>query len=265
MTSESRPATFLLALPCYNEGERLARFLPGLCRAIEKSGLQVRILPVDDGSDRYHRERYRNLMELHGERFPFLLSMLHLDSNRGKGQAVYLGWAGAETGEYLAFADADGAVGPEEVVRVLHRIADDPQAGGKLFAGSRIEDADTRVERHFLRQLTGTLFRILVKLLFGLPIEDTQCGFKVIPRSFFQDYKSVLVESGFAFDLELLYRAREAGLELVPVPVNWKEVKGGHMTACKSVELILNTLRLRRRLKRKVERGKREEAPKGAN
>ncbi len=188
-------------------------------------------------------------MELHGERFPFLHSMLHLDSNRGKGQAVYLGWAGVEREEFLAFADADGAVGPDEVVRVLRRIADDPQAAGKLFAGSRIEDADTRVERHFLRQLTGTLFRILVKSLFGLPIEDTQCGFKVLPRPFFQNYKSVLVESGFAFDLELLYRAREAGLELVPVAVNWKEVKGGHMTAGKSIRLILNTLGLRRRLK----------------
>ena len=251
MTSESRPVTFLLALPCYNEGERLARFLPGLCRAIEKSGLHVRILPVDDGSDRHHRKRYRDLMESHRERFPFLLSMLHLDSNRGKGQAVYRGWAIAEKEEFLAFADADGAVGPEEVVRVLHRIADDPQAGGKLFAGSRIEEADTRVERNFLRQLTGTLFRILVRLLFGLPIEDTQCGFKVLPRTFFQSHKSVLVESGFAFDLELLYRAREAGLELVPVAVNWKEVKGGHMTAGKSIELILNTLRLRKRMRGK--------------
>lgn len=248
MTAESGTASFLLALPCYNEGDRLARFLPGLCRAIEKSGLQVRILPVDDGSDRYHREQYRNLMELHGERFPFLLPMLHLDSNRGKGQAVYRGWTDAEKEEFLAFADADGAVGPDEVVRVLRRIAHDPQASGKLFAGSRIENADTRVERHFLRQLTGSLFRILVKFLFRLPIADTQCGFKVLARSFFQNHKSVLVESGFAFDLELLYRAREAGLELVPVAVNWKEVKGGHMTAGKSIELIFNTLLLRRRM-----------------
>ena len=249
MTSESGTATFFLALPCYNEGKRLARFLPGLCRAIEKSGLRVRVLPVDDGSDRHHREKYRDLMESHRERFPFLHSMLHLDPNRGKGQAVYRGWAEAEKEDFLAFADADGAVGPDEVVRVLRRIAHDPQASGKLFAGSRIEDAHTRVERHLLRNLTGSLFRILVKFLFRLPLEDTQCGFKVLPRSFFQSHKSALVESGFAFDLELLYRAREAGFQLVPVAVNWKEVKGGHMTAGKSIELILNTLRLRKRMK----------------
>ena len=248
MTVESGTASFLLALPCYNEGDRLARFLPGLCQAIEKSGLRVRILPVDDGSDSSHQEKYQILMELHGERFPFLMPMLDLDHNRGKGQAVYLGWESAGEEDFLAFADADGAVGPDEVVRVFQRIAGDPEASGKLFAGSRIEDADTRVERHFLRQLTGSLFRILVKFLFRLPIADTQCGFKVLPRSFFQNYKSVLVESGFAFDLELLYRAREAGLEVVPVAVNWKEVKGGHMTADKSIELIFNTLRLRARI-----------------
>ena len=249
MTAEYGTPSFFLALPCHNEGERLVRFLPELCRAIEKSGLQVSILPVDDGSDPNHREQYRKLMEIHRERYPFLLPFLQLDSNRGKGQAVYLGWAEAKTEDFLAFADADGAVGPDEVARVLRRIADDAQASGKLFAGSRIEDAHTRVERHFLRQLTGGLFRILVKVLFGLPIADTQCGFKVLPRSFFQEYGSGLKETGFAFDLELLYRAVEAGLELVPVAVNWKEVSGGHMTATKSIGLIFNTLRLRKRLR----------------
>lgn len=265
MTAEYGTPTFFLVLPCHNEGERLARFLPELCRAIEKSGLQVSILPVDDGSDPNHRKQYQNLMGLQGDRFPFLLPFLHLDSNRGKGQAVYLGWAEAKTEDFLAFADADGAVGPDEVARVLGRISDDAQASDKLFAASRIEDTHTLVERHLLRQLTGSLFRILVKVLFRLPIDDTQCGFKVLPRSFFQEYGSALVETGFAFDLELLYRAVEAGLELVPVAVNWKEVSGGHMSASKSFELIFNTLRLRSRLKRKEDRGKSEEAPKGAN
>ena len=250
MTAESQPATFFLALPCYNEGERLARFLPELCQAIGKSGLQVRILPVDDGSDSYHRKHYQNLMELLRENFPFLLPVLNLDLNGGKGRAVYLGWESAGKEQFLAFADADGAVGPDEVVRIFQQIADDPEASGKLFAGSRIEDSHTRVERRLLRKLSGSIFRTLVKILFGLPIHDTQCGFKILPRSFFHDNRSALVEPGFAFDLELLYRAHQAGLEVVPVAVNWEDIKGGHMTAVKSVELILNTLCLRRRIKR---------------
>ena len=249
MTSDPATTTFFLALPCHNEGERLARFLPGLCHSIEKSGLRVSILPVDDGSDPDHREQYRKLMEAQGDRFPFLLPFFHLDFNRGKGQAIYSGWTVAKKEDFLAFADADGAVGPDEVIRVLRQIADDAQASGKLFAGSRIEDAHTRVERHLLRHLTGGLFRSLVKVLFGLPIDDTQCGFKVLPRSFFRDHRSGLKETGFAFDIELLYRAVEAGLELVPVAVSWKEVSGGHMTPGKSIELIVNTLRLRMRLK----------------
>ncbi|MCZ6672091.1 MAG: glycosyltransferase [Verrucomicrobia bacterium] len=248
MTQNLDATTFHLSLPCYNEGERLAQFLPGLCTAILKSDLSVQVQIVDDGSDFYHQGHYRNLMDLLGPTFSFLQPTLELEKNQGKGGTVYSGWASAGDSDFLAFADADGAVGPAEVVRVLTHIAQDPEASQTLYAASRVEDSTTEVHRRALRNVGGLAFRWLRKRLFSFPIEDTQCGFKIVPTSFFKENKTHLNEPGFAFDIELLFIATKAGLKLQEVPVTWTDIKGGHMTFLNSAGLFWDLLKLKGRL-----------------
>lgn len=248
MTQPTAPNTFYLALPCYNEGERLAQFLPGLCTAILKSGLNVRVQIVDDGSDFLNQGQYRGLMELLEKPFPFLLPPLTLEQNRGKGATIYTAWRANDSADFLAFADADGAVGPAEVIRVFRLVMADPESANTLYAASRIHTEDTEVHRRVLRNLGGYTFRWLRKRLFSFPIEDTQCGFKIVPASFFHRNEERLTEPGFAFDLELLYHAQEAGLILKEVPVTWKDKKGGHMTLLNSLNLFKDLLRLKGRL-----------------
>ena len=248
MTQDPSPRTFYLALPCYNEGERLAQFLPPLCTALSKSDLSVKVQIIDDGSDFLNQGHYRSLMELLGSTFPFLLHPLTLDENRGKGSTVYSAWDSCKSVDHLAFADADGAVGANEVVRVLTLIANDPNADESLYAASRIENSETDVQRRAIRNIGGLTFRWLRKRLFSFPIEDTQCGFKIIPSSFFHTQKDKLTEPGFAFDIELLYRAQQADLKIHEVPVTWTDKKGGHMTFFNSAGLFKDLLRLKGRL-----------------
>lgn len=248
MTQNPESKTFHLSLPCYNEGERLAEFLPGLCTAISKSDLQIQVQIVDDGSDFYHQGRYRSLMDLLRPTFQFLKEPLTLETNLGKGSTVYAGWDEAGSADCLAFADADGAVGPTEVVRVLKLVAQDPEAGNSLYAASRIHNSSTEVKRRAIRNIGGLTFRWLRKWLFSFGIEDTQCGFKIIPDWFFKKHRAALNEPGFAFDIELLYRAQQAGLLLNEVPVTWHDVNGGHMNLFKSAGLFKDLLRLKGRL-----------------
>jgi glycosyltransferase involved in cell wall biosynthesis len=245
---DPNPKTFYLALPCYNEGERLAQFLPGLCTAIMKSDLSVQVQIIDDGSDFLNQGLYRQLMEMLGSTFPFLKQPLTLDQNLGKGSTVYAGWEAGKSADFLAFVDADGAVGPAEVVRVLTQISDDPEADNTLYAASRIENSHTEVHRRAIRNIGGLSFRWLRNRLFSFPIQDTQCGFKVVPAPFFQKQKDKLTEPGFAFDIELLYRAQNAGLELKEVPVTWTDKKGGHMNFLNSAGLFKDLMRLKSRL-----------------
>ena len=89
MTQDPNPKTFYLGLPCYNEGERIAQFLPGLCTAIMKSDLQVEVQIIDDGSDFLNQGLYRQLMELLESTFPFLK----------QGAAVYAGWGANQSAD----------------------------------------------------------------------------------------------------------------------------------------------------------------------
>ncbi len=239
---------FYLAIPCYNEGERLAQFLPGLCTALAKSDLSVTVQIIDDGSTFYHQGHYRSLMELLDGTFSFLKSPITLDFNQGKGAAVYSGWAANNAVDMLAFVDADGAVAPPEIVRVLSSIVKDPDADNTFYAASRIKTSETDVSRAALRNIGGLTFRWLRKQLFNFSVEDTQCGFKVLPASFFRENQNRLTEKRFIFDIELLHRADQAGLKMNEVPVNWIEVKGGHMTLGNSVGLFKDLLRLKGRL-----------------
>ena len=253
MTETSDPITFYLALPSYNEGERIAQFLPGLCMAIMKSDLKVRVQIVDDGSSFLNQGHYRSLMELLQPTFPFLMDPLTLDKNQGKGNAVYAGWRNEFQADMLALADADGAVGPSEIVRVFRMIANDPLAKNALFAASRIKSPETEVARKAIRNLGGLTFRWLRKQLFPFGIEDTQCGFKVVPQNFFTEYQHHFSEGGFAFYLEILYRAQQANLKLTEVPVTWTDIKGSHMTLKSSIGLFRDLLKLKGRLDRETD------------
>lgn len=250
MSQNHDPKSFYLGLPCYNEGERIAQFLPGLCTAILKSDLEVQVQIIDDGSDFLNQGLYRQLMELLESTFPFLKPPLTIDENAGKGATIYAGWGANHSADFLAFADADGAVGPAEIMRVLKQVQNDSAAEQTLYAASRIENEETEVRRRAIRNIGGLTFRWLRKQLFPFPIEDTQCGFKIIPGSFFRQNRDGLYEPGFAFDLELLFRAQQEGLEMKEVPVTWSDKKGGHMNFFNSAKLFKDLLRLKGRLDR---------------
>jgi glycosyltransferase involved in cell wall biosynthesis len=245
--------SFFLVLPCYDEGRRLPEFLPGLCAAVAHSGLSVTVGIADDGSGNDHRNQYRQLIEALTPRFAFIRPTLEREPNQGKGAVIYAAWSADETSDFLCFVDADGAVAPDEAVRLLRMVAEDPEADRTLYAASRIPDGSTRVQRRALRNSVGLIFRRLRKGLFSLPVEDTQCGFKIVPAPFFREREELFTEAGFAFDIELLSRARNAGLNIREVPVTWQDKKGGHMSFMSSLTLLVDLVKLKARLKREDE------------
>ena len=56
------------------------------------------------------------------------------------------------------------------------------------------------------------MFNLGMRVLTGLPFRDTQCGFKLMPTAVAQSLLQDQLVSGFAFDVEILMRARNAGL-----------------------------------------------------
>lgn len=231
-----------LILPAYNEAKRLPPYLASIRSYLARRyGDRCEVIVVDDGST----DGLIPLLEREAADWPQLRWLRHPE-NEGKGAAVRTGVLAAR-GEIVLFADADGATPIDEECRLAAAI----QAGADLAIGSRLLEAEgARRSRNWLRGLAGRVFATLARRLLGLSVRDTQCGFKMFRADAARQLFSLAREPRYLFDLEILALASRLGLRCVEVPINWREVPGGHFRLGRELPRVLRDLwRLRRRLR----------------
>jgi len=233
----------LLVIPTYRDGARLAKFLPKLCAALAFSFDEIVVQVVDDGSPGDEQLWLSTEIDRLRRAYDFLQPLLPLPVNRGKGHAIRAGWAAHASMRWLAFVDADGAVPAEEVAALLElgRNTDPPA----LSIAVRTDQPGKPVTRFWHRRLGSRLFNRWVRYWLALDFPDTQCGLKIIPAPFLN--ASLWRENGFAFDLELLLRARAAGLPVLIRPISWHERSGSSLGPFAMLALFAAVWRLRRR------------------
>lgn len=223
------PASVHIVIPCYHESGRLGPFLTELCTVTAALG-GVTIRVVEDGSDAAEAERMRTLLVPLQAQHSHLLEPLFLPKNRGKGGAVYSGWALEKEADWLAFVDADGSCSAQEVAKLIHLARSQPQdrPHTALFA-SRLGQFGSQVQRELKRRLMGHIFATLVSLLLGIRVQDSQCGLKLLPRLAYERAAPRLRIHGFAFDVDLLAALHDTDCAFQEVPIEWHEVPGGHV------------------------------------
>lgn len=239
----STAATTLLVVPCYRHGEALAAYLPDLCTALARCPGRVRILVVDDGSPRAQSLALAAAIERLRPRHPFLQPLLVSPPNHGKGHAIQTGWNTATREIWLAFVDADGAVPADEAARLITLAQQSPAP--VVVAAVRSAYSGKWVHRFWYRRLGSWLFRHWVRHQLALGLPDTQCGLKIIHASL--HVRAPWREAGFAFDLELLLRARATGLPLRAEPIAWQEKSGSTLGWRDTIKLFAAAYRLRDR------------------
>jgi hypothetical protein len=249
MTKEA-PSVHLV-VPCYRESARIGGFLLELCRGMTDLG-GVKIQVVEDGSDAEEAALMSNVVDTLRADFPCLLPLNALPGNLGKGGAVYAGWADHGGAEWLGFVDADGACSANEVARLISQLPN-PCPMPSAFFASRIKMLGRKVERLLKRHLVGRVYATLVSELLDIPVYDSQCGLKLVPRMAYERVADRLEITGFAFDVELMVALLDNGCRIEEVPIDWSEVPGG------KVKLFSDSWRMARdvwRVRRKRTAGK---------
>jgi hypothetical protein len=89
------------------------------------------------------------------------------------------------------------------------------------------------------RKIVSFGYRCLVKILFNLPLHDTQSGIKVFCRYAIPEFYI----DGFGFDLEMLYKINKNKFSIKEVIVNVSTTKGASIKSI--IETFLETLRIR--------------------
>ena len=200
-----------VVVPAYNEAFRLGATLDRLLDFLESRGDRFEILVVDDGST---DGTGRVAAERGGER----VRTLQLGTNRGKGAALRHG-VEASRGERVLLTDADLSTPIEELESLEEALEE-----ADIVLGSR-EAEGARVVHHqpLYRELLGRMFNLAIRLLGVRGFLDTQCGFKLLRGEVARDLFPRLTIDGFAYDVEMVLRARELGYEVVEVGVEWHD------------------------------------------
>lgn len=226
-----------VVIPAFNEERRLPATLQAAVAYLRHRNLPFsEIVVVDDGSCDRTAELVREFGHLH----PFV-KLLQNPGNRGKGYAVRNGMLNAG-GEWLLFTDADLSTPLEELAK-LEEAAGDAQ----VVIGSRaLNRALIGVRQPWLREFSGRLFNLVVRLVTGLPFSDTQCGFKLYRRTAAQQVFPRQKLDGFSFDVEDLVIARGLGFRIVEVPVRWNNAEGTKVSALSGLRSFGDLVGIRR-------------------
>jgi dolichyl-phosphate beta-glucosyltransferase len=214
----------LLVIPCLNESGRIEPFLKSLREAFAQDN-QVRVLVVDDGSEIAEQKSIVGLIERYRHGWPGLAPVHCLSQNIGKGGAVYEGWSKAIDEDILAFVDADGSCDCVAVKRLIDTARE--QKAQCALLGSRVKMLGSNIDRSWSRHIIGRVFAAIVGVSLGIPVYDSQCGLKVIPRVMYEDVRAGLMLQRFAFDVELIAALWTRGFPMKEIPIDWHEVAGG--------------------------------------
>ena len=233
-TSESVKVS--LVIPAFNEAARIQDSLCNIAEYLKNKAFASEILVVDDGSTDETAALVQHLD------FPSL-RLIRNDRNRGKGYSVRNGVLSA-SGDFVLFSDADLSTPIEELDRLLAAALNEK---ADVVVGSR--GLDRRfIQKHqsAVRETGGRLFNVMVRVLLGLDIHDTQCGFKLFRRASVQPAFQKQTIDGFGFDPELLFLMSRQGLKILELPVRWRHVEGSKIRFLRDgVRMLTDLLRIR--------------------
>lgn len=204
-----------VVVPLFNEEVRLAERGPQIMQWTACHALDVELILVDDGSSDATVEVARKVLQSEGgDVTGTILTLPH----RGKGAAVAAGIAAA-SGRHVGFLDVDLSTPLYQFEMVLKAAM---QNETLAIASRDARGARVVVAENALRECLGRQYNRLLRITLTPGIRDTQCGAKAAPAWLWRAVADWPTEKGWAWDVEVIARARRLGHRIVEVPVIWQ-------------------------------------------
>jgi dolichol-phosphate mannosyltransferase len=215
-----------ICLPTYNEAENLERMI----RALERVGACV--LVIDDNSpDGTGRIADRLAAELDW------VDVLHRERKEGLGPAYLAGFqrALADGAELVVEMDCDFSHDPADVPRLIAAA----EEGADLVLGSRyVTGGSVSDDWGLVRRLVSAGGSLYARLILGLPVRDLTGGFKCFRRPVLEAIDLHTVKArGYAFQIELTYRALRKGFRVVEIPIRFVDRTHGGSKMSRAIVL----------------------------
>lgn len=218
-----------VVIPAYNEQSRIAQTLEHAIDYLEKNVAKGEIIVVDDGSKddtaRVVSEIARNKSSKSTK-----VILCRLTHNLGKGGAVKTGMLKAKY-DWILMMDADECTPIKDVNRLLrHKL------NAEVIYGSRYLDKSLlKVRQPITRRIVGRAGNLTARMVLGVKLVDTQCGFKLFSRRASQEIFKRTTVMRWGWDLEVLAIAMNRQITIAEVPVSWRHVEGSTFRASRGI------------------------------
>ena len=205
----------LVCVPTYNEAENVVPIVEAILAAAP-----VEVLVVDDGSP----DGTGQLADAIAAREP-RVHVLHREKKEGLGRAYLaaFAWALARPYDLVLEMDADFSHHPRYLAPMLARARE-----ADLVLGSRYVEGGGTVNWGLGRRILSKGGSLYARTILGVPYRDLTGGFKCFRREVLEGIDLPTVQcTGYAFQIELTYRAHRRGFRVAEVPIVFEDRRVG--------------------------------------
>lgn len=197
------PKSLSVFFPCYNDAFTIKHLVEDAIVVLKKITNNYEIIVVDDASTDTSRQILQELLKKHKQ----LRVILH-KKNQGYGGAIRSGIQAAK-GEYVFYTDGDGQYDVKELPLLVKKLQ------GEITFVNGI-----KMKRHdpLYRIVIGKLYNYFVRLLFSLPIKDSNCDFRLFKTDLIRN--TPLKSHSGTICVELVKKAQRNGAVFAQVPVH---------------------------------------------
>lgn len=203
------PDRTVVIVPTYNEIENISRIVA----AVLAQHSSIDVLVVDDGSPDGTGELADKLALENGR-----VHVLHRAGKLGLGTAYVTGfrWALERDYEFVFEMDADFSHSPDAIPKFLEAIRTADLVLGSRYQNGQVNVVNWPMSRLFLSYSAN----IYARRITGLPIFDATGGFKCFRRRVLESIDlSDIKSNGYAFQIEMTFRAWKKGFRIVEIPI----------------------------------------------
>jgi dolichol-phosphate mannosyltransferase len=217
----------LVIVPTYNEANNIAR----LIEMVMEQGNYIDLLIVDDGSP----DGTAEVVKERQKKFPERVHLVERSGKLGLGTAYVRGFEFALEHNYkfICEMDADFSHDPQDLPRLIEEVR---EGRTDVAIGSRYADGISIVNWPLSRLILSYSANLYARFITGLPIFDTTAGFKCIHRKVLKALSVEKIRSnGYAFQIELHFRAWKKGFKLKEIAIIFREREEGVSKMSKSI------------------------------
>jgi len=212
-------STVSLIIPIYQAEEFIEQNITRLVAYCAQTPQINDLILVNDGST----DRTHDIIEASLKNHDQNINYIHLKNNVGKGAAVKAGIAAAQ-GDHAIFTDCDLPYAFSNVDQAITQLIDHQAQmiiGSRMHPDSLYHIRPQNLSYIYIRHTSGRLFNKMVKIITGLPLEDTQASLKGFDRETAELCLKKMTTTGFAFDIDLLVCAHQNKRRIVQIPLEF--------------------------------------------